>query len=215
MRVVEAIKFDGSSRLQPKPGRRLGAVNILPERSPSESVIFVHLGTLDLPKTMTSPVDITPYRKSTLPLQVHDTSLELSISLAGSNQNETVPFPFVVENSDRPWCFTSDDPLNAAIVLKVSNSIDRAFIGTGVALIDSLFMFMGSKRDTLIDDYKIPLISDDFGHVGCVIITVVSARPYSGTRPPPRTSQTLTIKSHRVSAAIAVRSQTYDEKRLC
>ncbi|KZZ92543.1 Ankyrin repeat-containing domain protein [Moelleriella libera RCEF 2490] len=85
MRVVEAIKFDGSSRLQPKPGRRLGAVNILPERSPSESVIFVHLGTLDLSKMMTSPVDMTPYRKCVSPLQVHDTSLELSISLAGSN----------------------------------------------------------------------------------------------------------------------------------
>lgn len=203
MRVADAIKSEGSSKLQPKPTRtrHLGVVNILPDRSPSESVIFIHLGTLDLYKRDTSPVDMTPYKRHISPRQVHDSSLELSISLAGSDQNRTTPLSFLSENSDRPWCFTSRDPENAAVMLKVSNLADnlKTSIGTGIALIGSLTVSLGSKRDTLIRDYNIPLVSDKYGHVGSVNITVVTARPYKGAHPPPRISQTLALeKSSRL-----------------
>ncbi|VUC36646.1 unnamed protein product [Clonostachys rosea] len=199
MRVANAIKSDGSSALRPKSSRRLGAAKILPDRLPSESVIFVHLGTLNLYKKITSPVDFTPYKRHTSPLQVHDTSLELSISLAGSDQNHMVRLPFLSDTSDRPWCFTTKDPYNAAVVLKVSDRADKTIIGTGIALVRSLTASMGTKRDTLIRDYNVPLVSDAFGHVGSVVITVVIARPYDGAHPPPQISQTLALeKSSRL-----------------
>uniref|UniRef100_A0A0B7K4J9 GP-PDE domain-containing protein n=1 Tax=Bionectria ochroleuca TaxID=29856 RepID=A0A0B7K4J9_BIOOC len=199
MKVVDAVKSDGSSKLRSKSHQRLGAVNILPERSASESVIFIHLGTLDLWKGTTPTVDIAPHKGRISPLQVHDTSLELSISLAGSDQKKTVLLPYLLENSDRPWCFTTNDPHNAAVVLKVSNLADKTSIGTGVALVGSLTASLGSKRDTLIRDYNVPLVSDRFGHVGSVVITVVIARPYDGAHSPPQTSQTLALeKSSRL-----------------
>lgn len=199
MKVVDAIKSDGSSKLQSKSNQRLGAINILPKRSPSESVFFIHLGTLDPWKGITPQVDITPYKRRISPLQVHDTSLELSISLAGSDQNKTALLPYLSENSGRPWCFTTTDPHNAAVVLKVSNMADRTSIGTGVALVGSLTASLGSKRDTLIRDYNVPLVSDRFGHVGSAVITVVIARPYNGAYSPPQTSQTLALeKSSRL-----------------
>uniref|UniRef100_A0A8H7N2E6 GP-PDE domain-containing protein n=1 Tax=Bionectria ochroleuca TaxID=29856 RepID=A0A8H7N2E6_BIOOC len=180
MKVVDAIKSDGSSKLRSKSHQRLGAVNILPER--------------DYPT-----VDIAPHKGRISPLQVHDTSLELSISLAGSDQKKTVLLPYLLENSDRPWCFTTNDPHNAAVVLKVSNLADKTSIGTGVALVGSLTASLGSKRDTLIRDYNVPLVSDRFGHVGSVVITVVIARPYDGAHSPPQTSQTLALeKSSRL-----------------
>ncbi|CAG9990204.1 unnamed protein product [Clonostachys byssicola] len=199
MKVVDAIKSDGSSKLQPKSDQRLGIVNILPERSPSDSVILVHLGTLDMWKGTTTAVDITPYKRRISPLQVHDTSLELSISLVGNDQKKTVLLPYLSENSDRPWCFTTNDPHNAAVVLNVSNLADKTSIGTGVALVGSLRASLGSKRETLIRDYSIPLVSDKFGHVGSVVISAVIARPYHGACSPPRTSQTLALeKSSRL-----------------
>ncbi|CAI6078939.1 unnamed protein product [Clonostachys chloroleuca] len=181
MKVVDAIKSDGCNQYPPEAVPiRVGFLHSPRHPGPVER---------DHP-----PVDITPYKRRISPLQVHDTSLELSISLAGSDQNKTGLLPYLSENSGRPWCFTTTDPHNAAVVLKVSNLADRTSIGTGVALVGSLTPSLGSKRDTLIRDYNVPLVSDRFGHVGSAVITVVIARPYNGAYSPPQTSQTLALE---------------------
>ncbi|KAM5367642.1 hypothetical protein ACJZ2D_009923 [Fusarium nematophilum] len=194
MKVANAIKTEGSSELQSKPGRQLGATNIIPKRSPSDSVVFVHLGTLDLYRKV-NPVDLAPYKKRISPIQIPYTSLDLSISLAGdSGQKEhTVSLPVMSENSDWPWCITTSDPDNAAIIFKIVRLPEETLIGTGVALVGSLAASLGRKRDTLIRDYSVPLVSDKFGHVGTIVFTVVVARPYNGTHPPPKDVQSLAL----------------------
>ncbi|KAI9154821.1 Glycerophosphodiester phosphodiesterase GDE1 [Paramyrothecium foliicola] len=140
LKVSTAINCNGSPRLQPKH-----------ERSPSESVIFLHLGTLDLFREMAPPVSIAPYKKRILPLQLHETSLELSISLVHTNQNRTVSLPFVSENSDWPLCFTTDDPDNAAISFKITN---LAKDNTPVIYHDFLVTEKGSDTPMHTPTYK-------------------------------------------------------------
>ncbi|KAH7310569.1 Glycerophosphoryl diester phosphodiesterase family-domain-containing protein [Stachybotrys elegans] len=193
MGVVNTIQTKGSEELQSKPGRQLSEVNILRERSPSDSIAFVHIGTLDLYKKV-KPVDMAPYHKYMYPNQIPESSFELAVSIAearGQNKH-TVSLPLLSENSDWPLCFRISDPGNVAVIFKITDLLNGSVVGTGIALVSSLTASLGPKRDTLIRDYTVALVSDKIGLVGTVIFTIIIARPYNGVHPPPAFVQTLT-----------------------
>lgn len=196
IKIINTIKARGSSSLSSKPGKQLGGGNFLPRRSSTDSVIFVYLGTLDLFKKVTE-VDVTPYRRHISPVQIPDTCLDLSIQIVGDrNQQEyKVSLPVISETSDRPWCFTASDPDSAAIVFKITSSLEEKPIGTAVALLSSLKEGLGANRESLIRDFTIPLVSDKYGHVGTVVFTFVVSRPFKRGQLPPRDPQILKLES--------------------
>ncbi|EEP82153.1 predicted protein [Uncinocarpus reesii 1704] len=196
IKIMNAIKAHGSLALTSKPGKRYGGATILPRRSSTDSVIFIHLGTLDLFKRA-AEVDVTSYRRRISPVQLPDTCLDLNISLDGdlNQQAYTVSLPITSEMSDKPWCFTAKDPDSAAIVFQLTSSLEEKPIGTGVALLGSLKEALGANRESLVRDFTIPLVSDRYGHVGTVVFSFVIARPFKHVQRPPMDPQVLQLES--------------------
>ncbi|UKZ59993.1 uncharacterized protein TrAtP1_001281 [Trichoderma atroviride] len=154
--IMNTIQTSGSLFLPSKHGNHLCNKIILPRRSSTDSVIFIYLGTLDLLK-ITPEVNITPYRARISPAQIPDTYLDLSISLIGGNSPEhIVPLPFISENSDRPWCFTTNDMENAAVIFKLTSPLEEKPIGAAIALLKSLKGGLGANHESLIRDFTIP-----------------------------------------------------------
>ena len=194
-RIVNSIASKGSPILASKTPR---VSNILPRRTSTDSVIFVNLGTLDLFKP-TPHVNVSQYRKRIFPAQIPDAEFSLSISLAGdSKQEHTVQLPFLSDNSDCPWCFTTDDPENAVLVFKLVNTLESKTVGTAIAMLSSLKGGLGASRESLIRDFTVPLFHHRHTHVGSVVFTFVIARPYEGSQPPPETVQTLKMEPETI-----------------
>lgn len=193
--IMNTIKTSGSLFLPSKHDNRLANTTILPQRSSTDSVVFIYLGTLDLLKTAPQ-VNITPYRAHISPAQIPDTYLDLSISLIGGNSPEhIVSLPFMSENSDRPWCFTTNDVGNAAVIFKLISTLEEKPIGTAIALLKSLKGGLGANYESLIRDFTVPLVSDQHGYVGSVVFTFVVAHPFQGARGPSIEPQKLELEA--------------------
>lgn len=194
-RIVNSITTKGSPILATKAPR---VSSIMPRRASTDSVIFVNLGTLDLFKP-TPHFNVSQYRKRIFPAQIPDTEFTLSISLAGdSKQEHIVQLPFLLDNSDCPWCFTTDDPENAVLVFKLVNTLESKTVGTAIAMLSSLKGVLGNARESLIRDFTVPLFHHRHTHVGSVVFTFVVAHPYEGTQPPPETAQTLKMEPETI-----------------
>lgn len=197
MEISNSIKARGSPILSPKPTRLRNDNAVLPRRSPADSVIFIYLGTLDLFRKEAA-VDITAYRRHIFPVQIPDTSLNLSISLVGgSGQEHRVSLPVLTEASDRPWCFTTTEPDSAAALFQLGSSLEGDLIGTAIALLGSLKKGLGPDRESLIREFTIPLVNDKVGHVGNVTFTFVVAKPYKLGQLP-STTQTLELETSSI-----------------
>ncbi|KAG5750925.1 hypothetical protein H9Q70_006425 [Fusarium xylarioides] len=193
MQVLKIIPARGSSFLTEKPGAYSSALSVLPQRSPTDSIIFMYLGTLNLFKRAAG-VDITQYRRSISPVLIPDTCLDLSISLSGvPDQGHTISFPVIPEASDQPWCFTVSDPDNATIMFKVTCPLEDKPIGIAVALLNTLRQGLGANRESLVRDFTLPLISDNHDYVGTVVFTFVVARPLSTQKQAPTEPQILEL----------------------
>jgi glycerophosphodiester phosphodiesterase len=176
--IADAIKGPGSLTLPTKAGKPIGATTILPRRSLADSVIFINLGTQDLYKEVVE-VDLAPYRSRIWPVQVPDSGLILSISLGGHEHEKEyrVALPIISDTYDWPYCFTTRNPDSAVIVFRVFRASEEKAIGTAVALLTSLHQGLGPKRESLVRDFTIPLVSDETGQVGSVVFTFLIARP--------------------------------------
>lgn len=194
-RIVNSITTKGSPILATKAPR---VSSIMPRRASTDSVIFVNLGTLDLFKP-TPHFNVSQYRKRIFPAQIPDTEFTLSISLAGdSKQEHIVQLPFLLDNSDCPWSFTTDDPENAVLVFKLVNTLESKTVGTAIAMLSSLKGVLGNARESLIRDFTVPLFHHRHTHVGSVLFTFVVAHPYEGTQPPPETAQILKMEPETI-----------------
>ena len=189
MKVVDAIKSDGSHKLPAKS--RNTKLGLLPERSPNDSVVVVHFGTLDLFNPNSKTVVVEQYRHATYPLGFLDTDLDISISLG--DQHKVVPLPLLVDNSDSPLCFVSDKPDEATLVFELVTSAEKKRIGTAIAILSTFQQTLGDKRDSLVRDFTIPVVNDTGSHVGTVTFTFVIGRPFEGT---PATSMTTSNLEH-------------------
>jgi glycerophosphodiester phosphodiesterase len=190
--IASAIKSPGSISLGAKLAKPIGATNILPRRSPTDSVIFISLGTQDLYKEVVE-VDVTPYRNRISPVQLLDSELALTISLSGhqGDQEYRAALPVVSDTHEWPYCFTTRNPDSAVIVFRVIRTGQEKPIGTAVAALASLSQGLGPKRESLVRDFTIPLVSDETGHVGSIVFTLLIARPVKPGLVPPSEVQTL------------------------
>lgn len=194
--IVDAITTPGSTDLTLNKTFRTNS--IMPtHRSPIDSVIFVHLGTLDLFRPRPD-IDITPYRRRVAPVLIPDTDLTLTVSLLDSKQEYTTHWPFMSDNSDNPWVFTTEEPENAVLSFKLVNSLESKTIGTAIAMLSSLKGAMGALRESLIRDFKVPLFHQRHGHTGSVSFSFVVAEPYRGDGKPPGWEQKLEMEKSTI-----------------
>jgi len=197
--IADAIRGPGSVALPAKPRKLVGAPSILPRPLPTDSVIFITLGTQDLYREV-AEIDLTPYRRRIWPVQVPDSSLTLTISLdaLGGEQDYKFALPVISDTCEWPCCFTTANPDNAAIVFKISRGPGQQPIGTAVALLASLNQGLGPRREGLMRDFTIPLVSDETGQVGSLVFTFLIIRPLNPELLPPTGPQHLKQEARTV-----------------
>ncbi|KAF6810369.1 glycerophosphoryl diester phosphodiesterase [Colletotrichum plurivorum] len=189
-KIVDAIKQPGSDFLSPRPGERLDAFSILPHPSAGESLIFVNLGTFDLHKNA-EKVDLKPYEAKLSPATFLETSFELIIATDPHSQEYRVSLPDSSDESDGPLCFTTKYSEETKIIFKVFNVAELEPVGVAVALISQLKQGLGPKRESLVRDFTIPIVSSKHGHIGSIMFTFVVASPMDPTLSPPSKPQRL------------------------
>ncbi|KAM5371640.1 hypothetical protein ACJZ2D_007920 [Fusarium nematophilum] len=156
--IVNTIEAHGPPSLSSKCMKRLGQAATPPRRASTDSVIFIHLGTLDMFKRATEHL------------------------LGGRSQPTRAPrvSPYYLEDLRPALVLRSRRPRQRGhIIFKVSSLLEKEPIGTAVALLGSLTQGLGANRESLVRDFTLPVVSDQYGHVGTAVFTFVIVRPFS------------------------------------
>lgn len=123
-------------------------------------------------------------------------SIEICI-LGEQGSSHTVDIPILEETVNKPWVFNTQDPDSAKLMFKVyrkamtaRDTAESVHIGSGIALLSSLKQGLGSTRESLIRDYKIPILAkDSLEDIGTVTFGFLLVKPYLQSKlPKPATS---------------------------
>ena len=157
----------------------------LPRRtvSTAESYVVVNLGSLDSPNP-TPPVCLSPQLIEN-PSIIHPESLfSLGVSMVGTkNITYTLPLPLLEDSTNKPWTFTTIEPMNAKLVFEVfrnesANTKGRELVGRGTALLDSYKRSHTTKRESLSRDLTVPILSTvGLEYIGAVIFSFIISTP--------------------------------------
>lgn len=151
--------------------------------STAESYVVVNLGSLDSPNP-TPPVCLSPHLIEN-PSIIHPESLfSLGVSMVGTEKpTYTLPLPVLVDSTNKPWTFTTIEPMNAKLVFEVfrnesANTKGRELVGRGVALLDSYKLSHATKRESLTRDLTVPILSTaGLEYIGAVIFSFIISTP--------------------------------------
>ncbi len=151
--------------------------------STTESHVVVNLGSLDSPNP-TPAVCLSPHLIEN-PSIIHPKSLfSLGVSMVGTaNPPYTIPLPLLEDATNKPWTFTTIEPMNAKLVFEVFrnesvNTEGRELVGRGMALLDSYKRSHATKRESLSRDFTVPILSTvGLEYIGAVIFSFIISTP--------------------------------------
>ena len=151
--------------------------------STAESYIFVNLGSLDSPSS-TPAVCLSPHLIEK-PSIIHPESLfSLGVSMVGTkNPIYTVPLPLLEDTTNKPWTFTTIEPMNAKLVFEVfrnelAHTEGRELVGKGMALLDICKRSHATKRESLSRDLTVPILSTvGLEYIGAIIFSFIISTP--------------------------------------
>lgn len=113
--------------------------------------------------------------------------LSIEISLIGrGNSGYTVDLPILEETVNKPWTFYTNDPDNAKLMFKIyrkavnaNNCAEAVHVGSGIALLNSLKQKLGSDLESLVRDYKIPIVAKNgLDDMGVVTFSLLFVKPH-------------------------------------
>ena len=151
--------------------------------STAESYVVINLGSLDSPNP-TPPVCLRPHLIKN-PSIIHPESLfSLGVSMVGTtNPTYTIPLPLLEDATNKPWAFTTIDPMDAKLVFEIfrnesAHTEGRELVGRGMALLDSYKRSHTTKRESLSRDLTIPILSTvGLEYIGAVIFSFIISTP--------------------------------------
>ena len=151
--------------------------------STAESYVVVNLGSMDS-STSTPPVCLSPHLIEN-PSIIHPESLfSLGVSMLGTtNPTYTIPLPLLEDATNKPWVFTTIEPMNAKLVFEVFRNVSakaegRELVGRGMALLDSYERSHATKREILSRDLTIPILSmGGLEYIGAVNFSFIISTP--------------------------------------
>ncbi|KAG7002011.1 hypothetical protein G7Y79_00029g063070 [Physcia stellaris] len=156
----------------------------VPETSPNQSQIFVNLGALDTYKPVTG-VDMT----SNVWPDAYDPQCEADYQVRiravnGDRTSHVTQLPILEDMANKPYRFVTDDAKNFKLAFdiyhsKTSGHTGDSFIGSAVALLDSLKQGLGSTRESLIRNFTIPILhKETLEFIGTVTFYLLIMTPF-------------------------------------
>lgn len=150
-------------------------------RSPIiESQVLVNLGSYASNKSVKA-VDLSPY--ISLESSTPETGYSITISAIGATGPSYVTqLPILEDMTHMPRLFSTPNPSEVKLVFYISRATPYTekgvLIGSGVALLENLKQGLGSKRESLMRDYTIPILEkDSLKFIGTVTFSFVIITP--------------------------------------
>lgn len=161
------------------------------------SEIYVSLGALDTYNPVTavnlsahvSPEAYTPQREADFQVEIR--------AIGGNASSHALQLPVLEDMANKPWRFLTNDPSNFKLAFNIYHSRNAIYrgdrlVGSAVALLGSLKQGFGSKRESLIRDFTIPILhKDTLDFLGTVTFYFVVSTPFPHPCPMPRVEQRL------------------------
>ncbi|KAI9780710.1 MAG: Glycerophosphocholine phosphodiesterase [Peltula sp. TS41687] len=129
--------------------------------SPSdESQILVNLGTLDSNRDITA-VDLSPYLQRNIHTRQPETGFSVQVGIIGGTGScSKIPLPVLEDMTNKPLHFSTKDLSQVKLVFNIFRATldGTELIGGGIAPLETLKQGLGSKRESLIRYYTIPIL---------------------------------------------------------
>ena len=189
---ISKLEF-GMERSIRKAGPSPDYTQVFSEDVPSGySQIFVNLGALDSYKKVTA-VDLSPYVSPDIytPQREADFKVEIQ-NIDGDDSSHVLQLPIMEDMANKPWRFLTKDPSKFKLVFnifhtKLNADAEDLCIGSAIALFNSLRQGLGSKRESLIRDFTIPILQkNSLNFIGTVTFYFVVVTPFPHPRQIPR-----------------------------
>lgn len=156
-------------------------------KSRNENVILVNIGSFNSNERIV-PVEIFPYDLIDDSKSGLGAGFSIRASLVGTNeQRYTLDLPILADLSNRPWSFHTDDIEKARLkfdIYRLSHITEKKIkvnehIGSAVAILANLQKCLGPKRESLIREYQIPILSkESLDNIGTVTFSLLVVKPF-------------------------------------
>lgn len=175
---------------------------------PDCSQILVNLGSLDSSKNLTA-IDLSSYTSPDPYTPQSEADFQVEIRAVDGNQSShLVQLPIIEDMANKPWRFLTKDASNFKLVFNIFHAHSALqtdpFLGSAIALLESLKQGLGSKRESLIRDFTIPILEKNtLKFIGTVTFYFIVVKPLAYSGQVPRVGQDLgkhnspTIIGHR------------------
>ena len=164
------------------------------------SQIYIHLGPLDTYKPITA-VNLSPYVYPDIYNPQREADFQVEIRAIGGNQSShVVQLPILEDMANKPWRFLTENARDFKLAFNIflanTTTHERGpLIGSAVALLGSLKQGLGSKRESLIRDFTIPILQKNtLNFIGTVTFYFLVITPFPHPSPPPELALELNLR---------------------
>ena len=152
---------------------------------PSSSCqVIVNLGPLDTYKRVTA-VDLGPYVAPDIYNSQREAGFEVEIRALNTGQSSgIIQLPVLADLTNKPWRFLTDDVNDIKLAFNIFQAEgipnkEKQLIGSAIALLGNLKLGLGSKRESLIRDFTIPILhKDTLNFIGTITFYFVVITPF-------------------------------------
>ena len=151
---------------------------------PSSCQVLVNLGLLDTYKRVTA-VDLGPYVAPAIYTPQREADFEVEIRALNTDQSSgIIQLPVLADLTNKPWRFLTDDAKDIKLAFNIfqAESVpnkEKQLIGSAIALLGNLKLGLGSKRESLIRDFTIPILhKDTLNFIGTITFYLIIITPF-------------------------------------
>ncbi len=168
---------------------------------PGYSQIFVNLGPLDSYKAVTA-VNLSPYVYPDIYNPQRETEFQVEVRAIGEDQpSHVIQLPILEDMANKPWLFLTENVKDFKLAFNIFHASTGArergpLIGSAIALLESLKQGLGSKRESLIRDFTIPVLqADTLRFIGTVTFYFLVITPFPHPGPVPGAEMNLGLRN--------------------
>ena len=151
---------------------------------PSSCQVLVNLGPLDTYERVTA-VNLGPYVAPDIYNPQREADFELEIRAIDTDQSSgIIQLPVLADTTNKPWRFLTNDAKDVKLAFTIfqAESVPnkgRQLIGSAIALLGNLKQGLGSKRESLIRDFTIPILhKDTLNFIGTITFYFMIITPF-------------------------------------
>ena len=151
---------------------------------PNSCQVLVNLGPLDTYKRVTA-VDLGPYVAPDVYDPQREADFEVEIRAIDTDQSSgIIQLPVLADMTNKPWRFLTNDAKGVKLAFNIfqAESVPnkgKQLIGSAIALLGNLKQGLGSKRESLIRDFTIPILrKDTLKFIGTITFCFVVITPF-------------------------------------